>query len=260
MHQLLDGEPKVLNDPIAARLLSAEMLQHIQSHPGEAVEPRARRLRSHIVLRSRYAEDRLAAAARRGVCQCVMLGAGYDTFAYRQPDWACHMRLYEVDHPATQEAKRQRLAAADLPLPANLEFVAIDLESASLRGGLRASTLDFTEPVFFSCLGVLAYLTHDAVQATFQLVAAFPAGSEMVFTFAGREALASALAHRASLLGEPWHTYFALQTLGRDLLELGFSEIVCLSVDDAARTYFQGRTDGLPAPRHESIATAVRTA
>src|SRR5271157_5401130 len=125
VHQLLDGEPKILDDPIAARLLSADVLQQIQSNPARIHEPPDRGLRSHVVLRSRYAEERMAEAVQRGVRQCVILGAGFDTFAYRQPDWARSLRIYEVDHCATQAEKRQRLQAAGIPIPANLEFVAV---------------------------------------------------------------------------------------------------------------------------------------
>src|SRR5208282_3764615 len=167
VHQLLDGEPKILDDPIAARLLDADVLQQLRSNPARPHEPLTKGLRSHVVLRNRYAEERMAQAVQRGVRQCVLLGAGFDTFAYRQPDWARSLRIYEVDHRATQEDKRQRLQSASIPIPANLEFVAIDFESASLRQGLQTSTLNFSQPVFFSCLGVLVYLTREAADAVF---------------------------------------------------------------------------------------------
>jgi len=120
--QLLDGEPKILDDPIAVRLLDADFLQQIQSNPARARQPLTRGLRSHGVLRSRYAEERMALAVQRGVRQCVILGAGFDTFSYRQPDWARSVRIYEVDHRATQEDKRQRLQSAGVPVPASLEI------------------------------------------------------------------------------------------------------------------------------------------
>jgi len=264
VHRLVDGEPKILDDPIAARLLDADVLQQIQANPARVHEPLARGLRSHVVLRSRYAEERMAQAAQRGVRQCVILGAGFDTFAYRQPDWARSLRIYEVDHRATQEEKRQRLQSAGIPIPANLEFVAIDFESISLREGLRSSSLDFSRPAFFSCLGVLVYLTREAANAVFQLVATFPASSEFVFTFSttdsslsGHEAAGRAsLARSAGALGEPWQTHFEPDALLRDLGALGFSPIDFLSPEAADRTYFQGRNDGLRAPRRGSICAA----
>jgi len=207
----------------------------------------------------------MAQAVERGVRQCVILGAGFDTFAYRQPGWARSLRIYEVDHRATQEDKRQRLQSAGIPIPANLEFVAIDFELVSLREGLQTSTLNFSEPAFFSCLGVLLYLTREAAGAVFQTVAAFPKSSEIVFSFSLPESSLSgidaehraALANRAGSLGEPWQTYFEPQTLLRDLRALGFSTISFLSSEEAEQKYFQSRSDGLQAPRLGGICSAV---
>jgi len=265
VHQLLDGEPKILDEPIAVRLLDADVLRQIQSNPARTHEPLTEGLRSHVVLRSRYAEERIAQAVQRGVGQCVILGAGFDTFAYRQPDWARSLRIYEVDHRATQEDKRQRLQSAGIPMPANLEFVAIDFESVSLREGLQTSTLNFSEPAFFSCLGVLVYLSREAADAIFQLVAAFPASSEIVFTFSTPDASLSdndaahraALAGMANALGEPWQTYFEPQTLMRDFRALGFSLISFLSSEAADQIYFQSRNDGLRAPRRGGLGAAI---
>ena len=112
VHQLLDCEPKILDDPIAARLLGADVVQQLQSHPARALEPWARALRSHVVLRSRYAEECMAQAVRRDVRQCVILGAGFDTFAYRQPDWAAplaYLRSRSSSHAGGQARDYRRL-------------------------------------------------------------------------------------------------------------------------------------------------------
>jgi methyltransferase (TIGR00027 family) len=265
VHHIVDGQPKILEDPIAARLLDPETLDQIQNHPARAQEPWAKGLRSHVILRSRFAEDRLAGAVHRGVHQCVILGAGFDTFAYRQPDWAHSLRIYEVDHRATQEEKRQRLQSAGVAIPSNLEFVAVDFESVSLRQGLQASTLNFSEATFFSCLGVLVYLTPEAAHAIFQLVAGFPAPSEIVFTFSPpvsslsttEAELRATVSERVNALGEPWQTYFDPHQLIDDLRSLGFSSIDSLDPEAAERIYFQNRTDGLRAPRRGGIVAAV---
>jgi methyltransferase (TIGR00027 family) len=199
----------------------------------------------------------LADAVRRGVCQCVSLGAGFDTFAYRQPDWARRLRIYEVDHHGTQAEKRRRLQKAGIPIPPNLEFVAIDFESVSLPDGLRASSLDFSQPTFFSCLGVLVYLTLDAVNAIFELVAGFPADSEIAFTFSRHDSSVCSWADKVHALGEPWRTHFEPDALLRHLGALGFSEISLLSADEAEQSYFRGRSDGLHAPLRAGIAAAV---
>jgi len=257
VHQTLDGQPKILDDPIAAVLLGDEFDERVTAHQDRAREPRSMELRSQVVLRSRFAEDRLADAVRRGARQCVILGAGFDTFAYRQPDWAHTLRIFEVDHHGTQEEKRRRLGRAGITQPANLEYVAIDFETTSLREGLQRSSLDFSTPTFFSCLGVLVYLTRDAVDAIFELVAGFPQGSEIAFTFSPPDRAVSDLADRVSSLGEPWRTYFNPEEIIRHLAALGFQETSMLNTGEAERTLFQGRSDGLHAPRRGGIAAAI---
>src|SRR5208282_2871749 len=124
---------------------------------------------------------------------------------------------------------------------------------------------NFSEPAFFSCLGVLVYLSREAADAIFQLVAAFPARSEIVFTFSTPDSSLSAndadsraaLANMANALGEPWQTHFEPQTLMRDLRALGFSAISFLSPEEADHIYFQSRNDGLRAPRRGGICAAI---
>ena len=257
VHQLLDGEPKILEDRLSTRLLGGDAHPQIVAHMARANEAADKNLRIRVVLRSRYAEDRLAAAVERGVRQCVILGAGFDTFSYRQPAWAKDLRIFEVDHGASQSEKRHRLETAGIGLPPNLEFVDIDFERVSLRDGLRHSALDFAAPTFFSCLGVLVYLTRDAADAIFRLVAEFPRASEIVFTYATAGAPTSLIADRARAAGEPWRTQFEPQALKRDLTALGFSEVQFLRADEAEDRYFQGRKDGLHAPPRTGLASAI---
>jgi O-methyltransferase involved in polyketide biosynthesis len=149
------------------------------------------------------------------------------------------------------------LGRAGITQPANLEYVAIDFETTSLREGLQRSSLDFSTPTFFSCLGVLVYLTRDAVDAIFELVAGFPQGSEIAFTFSPPDRAVSDLADRVSSLGEPWRTYFNPEEIIRHLAALGFQETSMLNTGEAERALFQGRSDGLHAPRRGGIAAAI---
>ena len=265
VHQLLDGEPKILHDPVSVRLFGNEIRERLKSEAPKVNEPWVSGLRAHVLLRSRHAEDRLAEAYQRGVRQYVLLGAGYDTFAYRQPVWAHDLRIFEVDHPASQREKQNRLQAAGIEIPSNLEFVPIDFEHVSLQDGLAASGLNFNEPAFFSCLGVLVYLTAEAADAVFRCVASFPESSEMVFTYS---APASSLTpeeatRRARIgeitdsMGEPWQTFFEPETLVQKLHDWGFAEVTFLRMAEAEVKYFQGRTDGLRAPKREPIVRAV---
>ena len=141
-------------------------------------------MRTHVVLRSRFTEDRLAEAASRGITQYVILGAGFDTFAYRQLVWAKALKIFKVDQPATQAQKQLRLEQAGMELPPNLSFAGINFEHESLRDGPLRNGVSLTEPSFFSWLGVTMYLKEDAIDAVLWTIAQFPPESEIAFTFA----------------------------------------------------------------------------
>lgn len=253
-HLLLDGEPWILEDPIALRLLSPEVLPHLMDQ-ARLQHPTARALRSHVLLRSRVAEDHLERACADGVRQCVILGAGFDTFAYRQPPWASALTVFEVDHPASQSAKQARIRAAAIEAPTNLVHAPIDFERTSLDEGLRLAGFDPSQPAFFTWLGVTMYLTRPAVQAVFSFVGSLPSGSRMVFTFAQpEEGGASHLADLAASVGEPWITRFAPEDLTATLHNAGFTGVKVLAPEEARDRFFLGRADGLPAPRRASIA------
>jgi methyltransferase (TIGR00027 family) len=260
-HQVLDAAPRILDDPAIVPLLGGDVAAHILSQRERLDDQRARALRAHIVLRSRFAEDQLHAAFERGVRQYIVLGAGLDTFALRQPSWARQLRIFEVDHPASQVAKRARIAASGLPLPEDLVFAAVDFESELLANGLRHAGVRLDEPAFFSWLGVTMYLTEPAIDATLSTVVGFPRGSEIVLTFAQPRSAANptnapSLADAAAALGEPWLTYFDPATLEAKLRQMGFAEVGFLTPAAAYAQYFRGRSDDLPCPRRTSIAWA----
>lgn len=248
VHYIAGGEPKILSDSVSARLLGADL-------PTDA-KPSGAEAEAGVLLRSRFAEDRLAAAAPRGVSQAVILGAGLDSFAYRQPAWAQGLRIFEVDHPESLRDKQRRLAAGAVSIPANVELIPIDFERTTLREGLRGSSLDFAKPTFFTCLGVLGYLTPEAIDAIFQLVLAFPAGSEIAFSFYG-EAIPDFVRAFGAKTGEPLLTSLDPDDLDANLRAKGFGEFTILSPKEAERRYFQNRADGLRAPLKPKIAAAV---
>ncbi len=253
-HRVMDAEPWILDDPIAIRLLEADLHAHLLD-PARLQRPLARGLRSHVLLRSRVAEERLETACLAGLRQCVMLGAGYDTFAYRQPGWASALRIFEVDHPTSQAAKRERVRMADLEVPANLVHAPVDFERISLADGLRLAGFDASLPTFFSWLGVTMYLTRPAIESILGFVASLPQGSRMVLTFAQPEAEEpSRLADLAAEAGEPWLTRFTPAELTDALQSAGFRVVEILDPDEARQRYFQDRADGLPPPRRASIA------
>ena len=258
-HQLIDGEPKILRDPVILRLLHPSYLDHIQNNPEAFREPRLTQLRSHVVLRSRYTEDRLAAAYVRGIRQYLLLGAGLDTYAWRQAPGLESLRIFEIDHPATQEKKLLRIVEAGMAAPENCRFVPIDFESTSLKEGLAKSAFDPSIPCFVSWLGVTVYLSVEAIDAVLAFIASLPAGSEMVFTFSQKKLYEGpgSTADIVARAGEPWITYFTPKELSRKLKGHGFSTVDFLLPEEAMKTYYDGRTDGLPAPLNITIARVI---
>jgi methyltransferase (TIGR00027 family) len=258
-HQLLDAPPRILEDPVAIPLLGPDAERRIRETAEQYATPARRALRAHLVLRSRYAEDRLAAAVARGVSQYVVLGAGFDTFALRQPPWARALRILEVDHAGTQAVKRARLAAAGLSMPPNADFASIDFERKSLGEGLQRQGLSLEQPTFFSWLGVTMYLEERAIDAVLASIATFPAGSEVVLTFATpRGQGPSHTRERAEALGEPWLTAFEPEALGARLRAAGFGDVAFLSAEDAEGRYFRQRPADLPPPQRTNLVCAVR--
>jgi methyltransferase (TIGR00027 family) len=256
-HQLLDPPPRVLDDPTALAVLGPGAEQMIRDSAALAQTPESRALRAHMVLRSRFAEDRLEAAVDRGVTQYVILGAGFDTFAVRQPAWARKLRILEVDHAGTQELKRSHLAAAGLTVPPNAGFATIDFERESLREGLLRHAISPTERTFFSWLGVTMYLREDAIDAVLRSVAEFPAGSEIVLTFASASNMPQGVAERAAQAGEPWLSYFEPEQIEDKLRATGFTTVELLTPMVAKSRYFDAATS-LPTPVRTTIVAAVR--
>jgi methyltransferase (TIGR00027 family) len=239
IHTRLD-HPKHIDDPWGDRLvLDAERA---------ALGPEAR-LRSSagygiVILRTRYTEEALLAAAERGVHQYVILGAGMDSFALRQPAFAQGVDVIEVDHPASQSFKRERLRACGVPVPPTLHFVPADLSREQLATALARSPYRSAEPAFFSWLGVTVYLTREANLATFRGIAACAAaGSELVFTYvdqreldAGSESIRD-VGSRAAALGETWLSGFDPSELAEDLRRVGLSLVEDFSGDQLWHRY-----------------------
>jgi methyltransferase (TIGR00027 family) len=255
-HLIIDGKPPVLNDTVAVRLLGGDIEEQIRAHADELQAPPSRGLRSHVVLRSRFAEDTLMDAVADGAEQYVLLGAGGDTFAYRQPEWAHGLTVIEVDHPASQSAKRRGIAAAGIEVPPNVRFADVDFERETLADGFARCGVDTAKRTFFSWLGVTMYLTRDAIEATLRTVLSFPMGSGIVLTFAHTESAASRLAEGSASAGEPWVSFFTPEELEAMLRSLGFSDVRFLSREEAERRYYANRTDGFAAPPRVSIAAA----
>jgi methyltransferase (TIGR00027 family) len=262
-HLLLDDSPPVFEDPLALRLLDPEATRAIRQHSDRFRTAASRAIRCDVLARSRYAEERLGEAVGRGVGQYVILGAGLDTFAYRQASWASDLLIVEVDHAASQLDKRARLSRAGIGAPPNVRYAAADLEADAITPALEAAGFDTSKPTFVACLGVLIYLSEGAADAIFAMAGGLAAGSEFVFTFSRPDAstarppmLGSAAAHMEAI-GEPWRTRFDPATLAVRLKAAGFSSVGFIFAEEVTERYLRGRNDGLRAPSRVVLADAV---
>jgi methyltransferase (TIGR00027 family) len=258
-HQLFD-RPLVHEDPLALRMVAEADLAALRADPNAAADSRA--LRAFLAVRSRLAEDGLAAAVARGVRRYVLLGAGLDTFAYRNA--LPGVRVYEVDHPDTQAMKRRRLADAGVAVPDGVTYVAIDFATDALGPTLRAAGLD--APAFFAWLGVTPYLEPETVLATLDAVAPFTAGGGgIVFDYSvpatslspERRRAFEVLSARVAAVGEPFRSAFEPPALRATLERIGFRTIDDLGRDELNARYFVGRTDGLAIMGGAHLVTAI---
>ena len=265
-HQLYDS-PLILNDPVVLSILGTERCDKLRSDPARQSTPIAVAMRAYMAVRARFAEDCIAAAVANGTTQLVILGAGLDTFAHRNPHPT--LRVFEVDHPATQSWKLDMLAAAALPHPPNLRYAAVDFEARAasdspaslaptassnpepapqhdLRTALLAAGLDHTAKTFFSWMGVVPYLTLPAFRATLAFAASLPIGSGIAFDYGlPREHLSPRarigfdyLASRVRRAGEPFQLFFTPAEAAAELRAAHYTRIQDLAPADLNARYF----------------------
>jgi methyltransferase (TIGR00027 family) len=247
-HQLYDT-PLVFDDPLAVKILGPTYEAELKRTPIRADRPHSVALRAFLVARSRYSEDLLQKAVERGVDQYVLLGAGLDTFAYRSP--YAGLRVFEVDHPATQRWKRDLLTSAGISIPPSLTYTPVDFETQSLATQLSEAGLDPRRPAFFAWLGVVPYLSLPAFRTVIQFIAEQAQGSGLVLDYGQPTSVLpplerlerASLASRVALAGEPFQLFF---TPAEIATELGaFDTIEDLGATEINHRYFQGRSDQL---------------
>ena len=257
---LLHEDPVVFADPFAIQLIPGVLRMFVKSRflsrliSGRRVYAYMCPLRAQSLGRARFAEEKLEEAIKRGTKQYVILGAGLDSFALRRKDLSSTLKTYELDHPASQRAKRARLTRLDIVLPKSLEFVPIDFEKETIVEALSKSTYSNEYPTFFSWLGVTPYLTQEAIFNTLRVVAASSrTGSEVVFDYNIPKEFVDPVdlpiidwvARYAARRGEPLITTFHPHTLEQDVCDLGFELAEHLSPTEQKKRYFAGRQDRL---------------
>lgn len=229
----------LFSDPLAIHIVGEDSARESHANSDNAG------MRIFIAARSRFAEDTLAESLARGVKQLVVLGAGLDTYAYRgsQRD---KLQIFEVDHPATQAWKRERLAAIGVTPDANVGYAPVDFENERIADGLARAAFDPNLRTFFFWLGVTPYLSRAAIDATWSLVANNPGGGEVVFDYAPpRELIPAeyrashdALVARVAAAGEPFLTAFEPMQLASDLHEAGFAAVHDVTLGDILARHF----------------------
>jgi len=274
IHTAYHHEPKILDDPYAVHLTSNRLRRLVSNRFLHWLAMRnfiygwTYPLQAQVLCRARYAEDRLEQALSDGVRQYVILAAGFDSFAWRRRDLLETLSVFELDHPATQQVKLQRLAQEGLAVPPSLTCIPIDMETESLGDKLLGASYSRTVLSFFSLLGTVPYLTREAFGTTLrEITKCSPAGSLLVFDFpdAGLfEAIHSSETLRkqdraTKRRGEPLITAFDIADL-RDFLEqAGWDLVETLSLEDQHARYFAGRRDPLRPLEHFHIACAKRS-
>lgn len=243
-----DGPPPhVLDDGFAHQLADTEgvaLLRQLQDRLSEAQLVSFSRWTS---VRARFVEDLVEAAMADRVDQYVILGAGLDSFALRRRDLIERLRVFEVDHPATQSWKRHRLKELGIEVPLPLAFVPVDFEQETFVQKLNAAGFDASKPSVVSWIGVTMYLNLDAIEATLKTLAAFAPGSRVVLSYdlpvhalTGLQLeVRNSLAALVADLGEPFMTTFEPAEAESLLRRHGFGNIDNFGPTDAARLYFE---------------------
>lgn len=263
IHVQVDAPPHVLADEVGLRLLAPE--EGWRRRPD--MEPRATSgYRAAIVARARFIEDLVTAQAAAGVGQYVILGAGLDTFAQRQPEIASRLRIYEVDQAGAQAWKRQRLVETGFGIPAWLRFVPVDFESGpSWRDQLTAAGFDPSRPAIVASTGVAMYLTREATMATLRQIATLAPGSTLAMSFLlpldliapEERPQLQAVQERARAAGTPFLSFFSPTEMLALARAAGFAKAEHVSTADLTQRYFAGRSDGLRPSTGESMLVAT---
>jgi len=251
-HQVQDAHPLVFDDPLAVRILGPAYAEEIRRTPDKLRRPFSAGLRAFMVARARLAEDTLAASIRQqGTRQYLVLGAGLDTFAARNPHPT--LQVFEVDHPATQAWKLEMLQAAAIVPPPTARFVPVDFEHDSLAAKLAAAGFDPTLPTVTAWLGVVPYLTPEAFRATMRFLGQLPAGSAVIFDYSQprhvlperEQLMLDSMAARVAQAGEPFQLFFTPAELAAELAPLAMRVVEDLDSTALTARFFAGRQDGL---------------
>lgn len=282
-HAVYDNT-KIFNDSLAYDLLPEEVreafTQHLIKSAAEIAPELAkectdtetslrlavRTMAGPVLARARFVEERLEEAIQKGISQYIILGAGFDTFAYRRLDLAGRLQIFELDLPPTQEIKRQLLGRLNLQKPDYLHYIAVDFTKESLTSVLSESKYDPGQLSFFSWMGVTHYLPLEAVLDTLKAIESISrGGSEIVFDYYDKSAFdpdktsnrIKYIMNITKNIGETIITGFEPSKLSMKLAPLGLRLLDNLGPEEIQQRYFKGNNEGYAASKHVHLACAV---
>lgn len=257
---LLYHLPVVLNDPYALHLTSSALRRACQNRfigwllRRHFISESLRPITAQVVARAKYAEEKLEQAVSKGISQYVIIGAGFDSFCLRRPEFAADLQIYEIDHPATQEIKQMRLTEILDSSPEGVEFLGVDLEKRTIADALSSSSFLKDERAFFSWLGTVPYLSKGAVSCVLRDLASFATReSEIVFDYSiptsmwaqeDRQALIRVL-RIIERRGEAIKSFFVPDAFPDDVARLGYHILENISPAELNKRCFSDRSDGL---------------
>jgi methyltransferase (TIGR00027 family) len=263
-HLIVDNEPVIFADILASALLGDQADELIGYHRAHGTHVVLAGARAQVICRSRYTEDRLADLIDHAMAQYVILGAGLDSFAYRS-DLASQVRIFEIDHPATQGWKRRLLSAAGIATPAAVTFVPVNFETDSLVEQLAGSGFDLARPALVSWLGVSMYLTRAAISRTLGEIGGFASGTELIVDYmlpaglrdeAG-DTYVELVMPAAAERGEPWLTFLAPAEMSALLDSHGLEPSAHVRQRDAVDAALWNRSDSLQPIELSNLARAT---
>lgn len=262
LHIQCDSKPHIFSDEVGLKLVGDENWRNRQDMEPEFSKP----MRAGIVARARFIEDLVLEQLKKGVTQYVILGAGLDTFAQRNPDIASRINIFEVDEPGPQKWKQNRLIELGFKIPKGLHFVPVDFEAGqSWWNELNNSGFDKNKPAVVVSTGVSMYLTREANVATLQQIAKLASSSTFAMTFllaldlleTNERSIMEFVMSKAKESGTPFLSLFAPEKIKEMAKDSGFKKVEYVSANDLYQRYFKDRSDGLNAGKAENFLVAM---
>ncbi|WP_316836866.1 class I SAM-dependent methyltransferase [Pedobacter nutrimenti] len=260
LHVQIDAKPPILADEIGLKLI--DPTDEWQQRPDMKF---TKRLRASVVARSRFIEDLIIEQSTEGTSQYVILGAGLDTFAFRRPDIASKLQIYEIDQPDTLTWKQQRLIEIGFEIPQYLHFVPVNFEVSSWWKQLLKAGFDTSKPTVIVSTGVTLYLTKEAIIASLKEMAGLASGSKLAMAFylpielldEEDKSMQEIAEKGARASGTPFVSFFGQDDIITMSKNAGFKHSRTISTKDMEQLYFSGRTDNLAPASGEVFLLAT---